>query len=525
MASPNASSIQHFGLNRFPQSHSFGFDANMGVLLPVCWEECAPGTVIDNEVDLFSRSSPLVDPAFLDADISVGHYFVSFEAMDPQYKTRAQDFKGTLENVGTPSVSLWTGNIDDLYTVHGLAASGTKVNIFERGELLDRLGFSVPSVPKSDSNLTFSLNVYPLVAYHMIADWFFRNGRIQNRYRTSQMMKQLFSGLPTSESSIKTSAQFQDAFSAVDNRFQTHFGFGRTYPNALFEFESVNFEPDYFTTARPSASSVEVYLPGTDKNSAPATVHSLLDAELIQKVSDMLYRDGGYSYNDYVRVLFGFDPGEQETENAIYLGGTTRPLQVSTVVQQSVGSDSEPLGTQAGNVSAYISGSNRIRKVCSRGGIYMALAWIRPKVYYATGIDRRFDLKTLGEQIVPQLADASNEPLYQFELNGSLYEFSRQPENRQIFGYMDRYEYFRTRVNRLAGSFVSSRSSWFQTRNFSRLPAQSLTINQEFLNMRNQVNYTPWYVTDSNEPHFFIRAHNDLVVSHLLPLKSHPYAW
>lgn len=521
MAGP-VSSLQQFGLNRFPQPHSVVTDANQGFLLPLLVQDCPIRSVIDNEVDLFSRSSPLVDPAFLDADISVGHYFVAYEAMDPLYKSRIRNFKSSLSDVKTPQLTIplldlyaAAPDTDGSYPVH---------NYFGPGSLFDRLGFSIsPSVPEAfgPSSGSVVMNLYPFLAYHMICDWYFTNRNMDNCYRTVQMVHQLLEG--SLKKLVFSLADISTAFSKADaeSGFDHNAGFINWI---LRDLRSCNFAPDYFTAARRKASGSDVYLPGTTNNPAKATVHNLLDAELIQKVADMLY-EGGYSYNDFVRILFDASGDASETENPQFLGGTTMPLQVSTVVQQADSAES-PLGSQAGNVSAYINGQNRIHKVVTRPGIYMVLAWIRPHVYYTAGIDRIFSQTSIADGVIPQFADMTNAPIFQYELNGDAASFAKGPETASIFGYADRYESYRTRVNRAQGSMRTTRRSWFLSRGYNRISAVgNLVQSPAFITMGSQADYSPWLVTDRDTPHFFLRAYHNFTMTHLLPAKSRPYVW
>lgn len=515
----HTSSVQDFGLNHFSQPHSIGGDANLGQLIPIFWDDVPFGSTIDNNVDLFTRSSPLVDPAFLDCDISVGHYFVSYEALDPIFKVRARNFKRTTENVEMLQFVL---PINSLYQNAPIGANIAPE--YGPGTLFDRLGLSLaPNLSKLPSgNPATYFNFYPFSAYHTICDWFFTNRHVQNCYRMQEATLQMMQNNP--DGHYFTPAQIEAAFTQVDSRF----GYSNLTDMAydFMQLRSCNFEPDYFTTARPKPGANDVYLPGTTQNSAPATVRNLLDSELMQKVADMLY-NGGYSLNDLVRTIYGYELGDSVTETPIFLGGTTKPLQVSTVTQTSVGSDDTPLGTQAGTVSGYANGDNRIHYTATRAGIYMVLLWIRPKVYYTSGINKKCMNRYFGDFLIPQLADASNEPIIQGELTGNILDFMTQGGNEPaIFGYTDRYENYRTKINRATGTLRTTRTSWLNTRNFtSSLGSAELAINPKFLDMQDQVNYNPWVITDKKVPHFFFRAYLDYAQTNLLPVRSRPWVW
>lgn len=490
-----ATSIQTFGYNRFHQPHTDLFSANLGIAYPLGFLDCPVGSVIENNIDIFSRSSALNDPSFLDCEISVGHYFVAYEAIDPFYKFRIQQFKGKASDVTLP-YSVYSGN-------------GTDTTLFKTGELADFLGFGTENdgTTPSPLTLTYDMPVYPFWAYHMILDHFFQNSRIEDVEYWRKLWYDIFP-TPTTTEANATLKELDDDYDFLKLRY-------------------INFEPDRFTTSRPQATGNAVQIPGIASNGtitgSVATIPNLLDAMLIQKVADMI-EHGGYSYNDFKRILFGQDPIDDSAEYPVFLAGDSSPLQVSTVVNQTASSDataSTALGAQGGTVSAYLQRKNGFRYTCTRPGIYMPLVWIRPATYYRSGIAPEFArLKTVASGLIPQLADLQDEPIFNKEVSANYSSFTTTASNR-IFGYQDRYQDYRTRTNRVIGTMRTTRKSWYISRPISSLAAG---ISSSFLKM-NSLTYSPWVVTDEGEPHFFIRADHDLTRTLLLPQTSKPYAW
>lgn len=489
-------SIQSFGYNRFRQPHTDIGSYNMGILYPLGFLNCAIGETISNNIDLFARSSSLTDPSFLDCEVSIGHYFVAFEAIDPYYRLRIQQFKGTNQDVNLPTLMV------------GSATRLAKTQITAIGSLSDHLGLSfLPGESGQDSAASLSLSVYPFWAYHMIRDHFFKNSRLQDIEEYRKLFMKIFPNL--SVSSTNADAALASA-------------------SKLFTLEYVNVEPDRFSTARPEAAGPVVQIPGISADGtidgSQANIHNLLDAMLIQKVADMIER-GGYSYNDYKRILFGQNPDDNSAEYPIFLGGGTAPLQVSTVVNQSSPSDptaSTALGAQAGTVSAYLARNNGFTYTCTRPGIYMPCLWIRPATYYQSGIAPEFRrLQTVASGLIPQLADMQDEPIFSNEVSVSSTSVFDSNYNKSIFGYQDRYQDYRTRTNRIVGQMRTTRQSWYIAR---PLPENPAAISADFLNLKTMT-YSPWVVTDNKEDHFFIRADHDLTRVLPLPQVSKPYVW
>lgn len=492
-------SIQNFGYNRFHVPHSVLGSYNMGIAYPLGFIPVPIGGSIQNSIEIFMRSSQLVDPSFLDCDVNIGHYFVSYEAMDPWYKIRAQRFKGKAEDQETLQ----------LYFPSGSTFKDLKLFI-QSGTLLDHLGFGI----KHDSSVTdttsltddYNLNAYPLLAYHMIVDRFFRNSRLQDVELTRKFVL----------------ANFSDQQPVLDYKRWSYIDeiSGNVKPVDLLSLRTINFEPDYFTTARPDATGKAVSIP----SGAQGTIPNLLDAMLLQKVADMI-EHGGYSYNDYARILYGQEPNNDECDYPVFLGGSSGPLQVSTVVNQtpiSSTSDSgstDGLGEEAGRITAYVSGGNGFSRRFTRGGIYMPIMWIRPKTYYQSGVTPFFREISIGAQLVPQLADMQDAPIYSSEVAFDDLTMFGAPIDTSVFGYKDRYQEYRSIPSRVIGDLRQIRTGWYIARTID-----AVEVSDQFISQDNLV-YSPWVVTDKLKNHFFGRVHHDMTLTEPLPMTSRPWVW
>lgn len=492
-------SIQSFGYNRFDVPHSVLGSYNMGIAYPLGFIPVPIGGSIQNSIEIFMRSSNLVDPSFLDCDVSIGHYFVSYEAMDPWYKIRAQRFKGKAEDQET------------LQLRFPAASTFKDLKLFiQSGTLLDHLGFGI----NHESSVTdttalssdYCLNAYPFLAYHMIVDRFFRNSRLQDVELTRKFVL----------------ANFNDQKPVLDYKSWSYIDeiSGNLKPVDLLSLRTINFEPDYFTTARPDATGKAVSIP----SGAQGTIPNLLDAMLLQKVADMI-EHGGYSYNDYARILYGQEPNNDECDYPVFLGGSSSPLQVSTVVNQtplSAGSSvgvSDGLGEEAGRVTAYVSGGNGFSRRFTRGGIYMPIMWIRPKTYYQSGVTPFFRETSIGAQLVPQLADMQDAPIYSSEVAFDDLAMFGASIDDSVFGYKDRYQEYRSIPNRVVGDLRQLRTGWYIARTID-----AVEISDQFLSQDNLV-YSPWVITDKLKNHFFGRVHHSMTLTEPLPMTSRPWVW
>lgn len=505
-------SMQDFGYNRFDRGHSVIGSYNMGIAYPLGYFDIPIGGTIENDIDIFCRSSPLADPSFLDCDISVGHYFVSYEAMDAFYRIRCQQAKGgpwglTVE---LPVMELMDWSADLIYKYFG------------PGSLADHLGLGLDpadgSIEKPGESLTVEIPLYPFIAYHMIVDRFFRNSRIQDVERTRKAIMEVLTSTANVCYSIPVPVGAGDF---RDKRW-------------ILALDYLNYLPDYLTTTRPSAGGPDVRIPTPDVGEYKGTIHELLDAMLLQKIGDMLDR-GGYSYNDFVRVIYNVDPGEDLSEYPVFLAGGSSPLQVSTVVNQTspdASTPADPLGTLAGNVSSYLNGGNSFTRRVTKAGIYMPMLWIRPKAYYPSGVGPQWRIRNLGEMLIPQLADMSDAPVLLQELQCTpkgLSELSSVAVEDSIWGYKDRYQEYRTCLDRVVGEMRTTRKGWYVSMPVDRMKytgvGQATIGVGEGSFLMDRVDYSPWVVTDREVDHFFARVHQSFRCALPLPVTSRPYVW
>lgn len=502
------SSRQPIGYTKQNLQHSRLSSYNLGKIYPIVWDEVDVGDTIHNNVDAFLRSSALSSPAFLDIDISVAHYFVPYNCIDPLYEIRCQRYKGSLEDSRTPRIAFGpnyvtsntsSSSLDDLYPA------------FKPGSLMDHLGCQITkcsATPPGTPHYT-SMNLYPILTYHSIVDEFYTNTRLQNsQYVRNWVLENL----------VPLGNNPQVAYSAISGGQRVEMepqwvaDKNATSKNFL-ALRRINFEPDYFTSATREKGGKDIAL------STVSNVRELLDAELQQKVIDMLY-NGGYSYNDYVRVILGVENINQEAHDPIFLGGSSGPLQVSTVTATG-----ENLADQAATAAGGAGLDNSFTHTFTAAGVYMAVMFLRPATYYNKGVDVRLARLTLGDRLNPLLSDLSKSPITISEMSNDYKDFLldrvTEADAKDIFGYKDRYEEYRTRYNTVHGEFRTTRENWYLPRVIS-----DTEISSNFIQMtENNTSYAPWNITAHNIDHFFGRLYFDMYTVRRLPARPYPYAW
>lgn len=505
-------SRQSFGYNKFNRSHRHFTSMNLSYAYPVRVSEVVPGETLSENIDCFVRMLPFVNPAFADVDLEIAHYFVSWNAIDPHYSIRVSQFEGENKNPQLLSVQ-WGGT-----------NAGVATGLFRAGSLGDYMGCYAGSVFNLPANTSFTAPIGAFLAYHMIIDRYYRNPHLSDVEATRKVIREAF---PDWKKAVVRDDVFTDIWREHSDDSD---GF------AFWKPALVNWAPDYFTTARPTANGAKLSIPGLDQSSletafaqvsggdfsaaasdvsTQATIPALWDAELMQKVITML-EHGGYSYFDYMKVLYGVDlnQSEYEDEYPVFLGGSSRPLSVDTVNQvtpNATSSDGSGLGTQAGQATAYNSNNGFSRRF-SKAGFVISLAILRPQVAYLSGISPMFRRLTLGDQLIPALADLSDQPVMLSELKGD------RVVSDSVFGYTDRYNEYRTQFNRASGSLRTTDSDWIMSRSVG-----DGTVSDDWVKAR--ASYAPFQITDESVQHFFARCHIQEEATLPLPYKPRPYVW
>lgn len=175
----------------------------------------------------------------------------------------------------------------------------------------------------------------------------------------------------------------------------------------------------------------------------------------------------GSRYTEYLRYL-GVRSSDARLQRPEYLGGGSQVIQWSEVVQTGQGTD--PVGTLRGHG---VSGgrTRRWRRFFEEHCIVMTLATIRPIALYTQSLPRAWsrvikedywqkELEHIGEQEVA---------------NKELYAYGSSPDG--VFGYMDRYDEYRSVQNTVCGDFRDKLDFWHLGRVFASQPV----LNSDFV--------------------------------------------
>lgn len=256
-----------------------------------------------------------------------------------------------------------------------------------------------------------------------------------------------------------------------------------------------------------------------------ASIASSLNADAIRQLfttqlelERMARTDG--SYREFMQAFFGEIPKNANDHRPQYIGGTVQNLAVSEVLSTAE-TESDPLGAQAGHGVSAADGEVGTFYADDYGMI-MGIMSIMPDTYYAQGIPHWMTRTTQEDFFLPNRDKLGMEAILNQEIfwqNNN--DGTGRTENQGLFGWQDRYDYYRYRANYVSGKMADSSNSFWntmvQTRFFSTLP----TLTHSFVTTQNNVNMNAWYAKDLESP-FIVQVANRDYASLPLPYRSIP---
>lgn len=223
------------------------------------------------------------------------------------------------------------------------------------------------------------------------------------------------------------------------------------------------------------------------------------------------------NYNSTIRAHFQKSPKHEEFEPK-YIGGTVSIVNMSSIIQTSASTSTNPMGSNAGlgqsNAQGYIGQFD-----VPDYGYIMAVMCIVPEVTYSQGLDHMwFDL-TPETVFWPEYTELGFQPI----LNKEIYISGNEAADDDLFGYQTRYAYMKARKNSVAGLLALPSevdkvfSAYSQTRFFDTLPklsTQFVTMSPDKIRRD--------FLAYPSQPAFRLQFASDISAIRPLPYRSVP---
>lgn len=235
-------------------------------------------------------------------------------------------------------------------------------------------------------------------------------------------------------------------------------------------------------------SSGSTYAPGTISGSnqnvpliadlTQATAASLNALYLATATQQLLQNDArlGTVYRDLLHQ-YGVTASSEATMLPEYLGGTSVPINIETVLQNSETSNSSPLG-QTGAFSVTANVNEDFTKSFTTHDMLICVGCVRVAQHtYQQGLARQFSRLRRLDHYWPSLAHIGNQPVYNREIflqADTVVDSDGNPVNDGVMGYKEAWQEYLYKVNRISGELLStyaqSLDPWHYGDDYATLP-------------------------------------------------------
>lgn len=464
----------------FDKSFSNFLTAKVGTLVPVLCDEVIPNTDVNIRVAAQAQLPPLASDVFMRCDLKMEAFFCPSRILYGGYDAWLTG--STIRSATSQDASA---------ALPFVKLSASHPELLAPGSLADYLGYKNRGVlVNTVVGIQDKLNAFPFLCYHRIYDDWYRNTLVQKRlFNRPAAGTGGFSAYAPQFTPYAVIAE-GDANNGFD-LYTSIFGNGHRFG----ELHQRNYGMDYFTAATPlpqkgDAQKVSFEIPESgDGSFTIAALRANNAMQMFLERNNLL----GERLQDYVAGHYGAHMPDSIAQRAVLLGSASFPI-YSKGVDTTATTDAEQAGSQvlarnpfagiAGNVvgAARAEGDDFIIRgfKAQEPGYIMIIASIVPQANYSTGIDRMLLRYTKdGSQTDlanPLLEGVGPQPIYASEILADA-------NQDDIFGYIDRYADFKTKLNQIHGLFVDgqSLSSFVLQRPFVSADTEQPQLNDGFL--------------------------------------------
>jgi hypothetical protein len=203
------------------------------------------------------------------------------------------------------------------------------------------------------------------------------------------------------------------------------------------------------------------------------TINTLRQAFMMQRMFERDAR-GGTRYPEWLRSQYGVTSPDARLQRPEYLGGSSSPVVINPVTQNSATSQISPQG----NLAAYGLVNQRTHgftKAFVEHGFVIGLMNVRAELTYQQGIHRMWSRQIREEIYLPVFANLGERGI----LNKEIYAQGTDADN-EVFGFGPSWDEYRYAPSKITGKFRSTDPQtldwWHLSQKFNNLP----TLSAEF---------------------------------------------
>lgn len=502
--------------NVFNLSFDRLFTTQLGNLTPIGIQDVLPGDTFIQNTTALIRAGTMDRPIYSRVEVELFHFFVPLRLIWDDFEKFITGGTDGLDATVAPTIPLDTDDVQsDVRT------------------LADYLG--VPS-----ESGTFDVSALPFRAYNLIYNEYFRDpilteaviskgngadGITEIALRRAAWKKDYFTtarpntqlgdevsvpfnagllplvgtgnvSIPQQNLEIRTAAGGGGAVVGLNNVSD---GAGGYWKDTVGDYPGVGAgfinKPAQNVTAASIAAQLEADLDG----STAFSIRALRIASALQRYKERRLQFGS-KYTEYLKSL-GVQSPDSRLQRPELLGRGKSMMQFSEVLQTGVDSADEGVGKLKGHGIGGVR-SNRFKRFFSEHGFVMTMMAARPTPMYGNGLPPLWSRTTKEQYWQPELEQVGKQEVMTREL------FANGATN-PVFGYVDRYDDYRTGFSGIAGDFKETQAAnWHLARDFASAPV----LNDQFIECLPSTRI--W--SDQSEQHLQVFASHNVRASRLL---------
>lgn len=179
----------------------------------------------------------------------------------------------------------------------------------------------------------------------------------------------------------------------------------------------------------------------------------------------------GYRYRDLMRSHFGETIHFNELDMPEYIGGVSRVIDVSKVLNQTAGADDKALGEFAGLATVFGQSKHHIRCRCDEHGFIIGLMAVTPVPVYSQLLPKFYTKEHFLDYYTPEFYNIGLQPITYKEIT-PLEAFTAGGSERlnDVFGYQKAWYDYMMSYDEAHGLFRGNLKNYVMMRTFTSEP-------------------------------------------------------